>query len=111
MAKMLESIKALTGPRNAYWNNNHPSYIMRPDWGRYDDHQWWNLKGQVGIHKVFNNATPGGGVFQYVTLNSGYNGAGPGRGGRTIAAGKSYDLDLGPVNSVTIWWEQLTNNY
>lgn len=60
---------------------------------------------------MFNNARPGGGLGQYVTLNSGYNGAGPGRGGRGIAAGKSYDLNLTPVNSVTVWWAQLTNNW
>jgi hypothetical protein len=98
-------------PQNAYWNNNHPSFIMRPDYGRFDDHEWWNLSNQFGIHKVFNNATPGGGFWQYVTLNSGYNGGGPGLGGRGIAAGKSYDLNLTPVNSVTVWWAQLTNNW
>jgi hypothetical protein len=98
-------------PQNAYWNNNHPSYIMRPDYGTYDDHQNWNLSHQVGIHKVFNNATPGGGTWQYVALNSGDNGAGPGLGGHGIAAGKSYDLELTPVNSITIWWEQLTNDW
>jgi hypothetical protein len=95
--------------QNAYWNNDHPSYIMRPFNLGFSDHQWWNLKNQVGIHKVFNNATPNGGIWVNVWLNRGYNGAGPVL--RDIAPGKSYDLDLTKVNSVTLWFYQLTNNY
>lgn len=94
--------------QNAYWNEGRPSYIMRPFNSGFYDHQSWNLKNQVGIHKVFNNATPGGGIWVNVWLNRGYNGAGPVL--RDIGPGHSYDLDLTKVNSVTLWFDQLTNN-
>jgi hypothetical protein len=92
--------------QNAYWDGNRPSYIMSPDLGTYYDHQWWNLKNQVGTHKVFTN-TDSRYAFSLtkVTLNRGYNGGGPVLG--VVEAGKSYDLDLTEVNSVTVWWDPM----
>ena len=80
-------------PRNAYWNNNHPSHIYskRPD---LDKHYVVNMRNLIGTHKVFNNMS-----CAYVSLNLGYNGAQP---TKYIRQGQSFDLDLTRYNSFTV---------
>jgi hypothetical protein len=87
-------------PQKAGWNNDHPSYVFYMwypphQWGT--PHVWYNLHGQYGIHKVYNNTG-----CATVSMNKGYNGAGS-SAGPYVFEGKSYDWDLTPYNSVTLW--------
>jgi hypothetical protein len=85
-------------PQNAGWNHDHPSPGLSFD-GAFPgglDHYWRNLSGQIGTHKVFNN-----GYCIKVVLNEGYNGGGAHR--PPILDGRSYDWDLTPINSITVW--------
>lgn len=88
-------------PENAYWNNNHPSFVFYPIWPHpfpvaMTPHVVYDIHGQYGTHKVYNNSY----CFK-VQLMSGHGG-----GGRTLLivnGGRSYDTNLTPVNSVVIW--------
>lgn len=77
-------------PQNAGWNNNKPE---QPLYYRYG---WYNLHGQLGTHRVFDNQTGGASVF----LCYGYGGTG---GYATqIPAPRVQDLNLTPINSIVL---------
>ena len=81
-------------PQNAGWNGNRPSNVYQETYSV--PHVWFNLRNQYGVHKVFNNTLCSG-----VTLNRGYNGADP--ASAMIWEARSYDWNLTPFNSITLW--------
>jgi hypothetical protein len=84
-------------PEDAGWNHDHPS--LPPFAAAFPgslDHVWYNLSGQFGTHKIFNNA-----YCMRVVLNTGYNGGGEHR--FPLEYGHSADRDLTKINSITLW--------
>lgn len=90
-------------PPGTGWNHDQPqAYWWFPN---PDHHYEFNLHDMYRTYRVFNNGLYlwGCGMLwsEEVSLNTGYNG-----GGRHfwIASGNSYDVNMTPYNSITMWY-------
>lgn len=77
-------------PEGAGWNGDHPESS-----GFYYNYGYYNLSGQYGTHRVFNNQY--GGATMRLCTNYGGTGC-----GSALAAGKYEDANLTPINSITL---------
>lgn len=77
-------------PEGAGWNGDHPESA-----GFYHNYGYYNLSGQTDTHRIFNNQTGGA----TVKLCTNYGGTGC---GSPLAAGHSEDVNLTPINSITL---------
>lgn len=77
-------------PEGTGWNGGHPESS-----GVYYNYGYYNLSGQYGTHRIFNNQT-GGATLRPCTGSNGTGCQG------ALAAGSYIDKDLTPINSITL---------